>query len=305
MSAAESSGGAAAGRGAQDAGHATRAVRVGAGARAARLGGGGGLALIAGPCVIEDESLALEVAFALKEIASRLGMPFIYKSSYAKDNRSSVDFYQGPGLAKGLEILARVRDDAGVAVVSDVHGASEAAPAARVLDMLQIPAYLSQQTSLAIACGETGKPINVKKGQFVAPEDMEKAVAKIASTGNRDITLTERGSSFGYRQLVVDMRSLAILARTGCPVVFDATHAVRIYGRPSADPAGGEPEFIPLLARAAVAAGCDAIFIETHPNPLNARCDAASQMPLAKVEGLLSTLVAIDAARAGRERAPA
>ncbi|MFN0150206.1 MAG: 3-deoxy-8-phosphooctulonate synthase [bacterium] len=284
---------------------ASKVVRIGAGAREARLGGGGPLALIAGPCVIEGQELALEVAFALKEIAARLGMPFVYKSSYTKDNRSSVDYYQGPGLAKGLDILARVRDDAGVAVLSDVHGAAEAAPAASVLDVLQIPAYLSQQTSLALACGETGKPVNVKKGQFIAPEDMAKVAAKIASTGNDAISLTERGSTFGYRQLVVDMRSLAILARTGYPVVFDATHAVRIYGRPSADPTGGEPEFIPLLARAAVAAGCDAIFLEAHPDPANARCDASSQMALSKVEGLLATLVAIDAARRGRDRVPA
>lgn len=283
---------------------ATKIVRVGEGTREARIGGGGALALIAGPCVIEGQSLALEVAFALKEIAARLGMPFVYKSSYTKDNRSSVDYYQGPGLSKGLEILARVRDDADVAVLSDVHGAAEAAPAASVLDMLQIPAYLSQQTSLALACGETGKPVNVKKGQFIAPEDMAKVAAKIASTGNEAISLTERGSSFGYRQLVVDMRALSILARTGYPVVFDATHAVRIYGRPSADPTGGEPEFIPLLARAAVAAGCDAVFLEAHPDPANARCDASSQMALSKVEPLLATLVAIDAARRGRDRVP-
>jgi len=173
---------------------ATKIVRVGEGTREARIGGGGALALIAGPCVIEGQSLALEVAFALKEIAARLGMPFVYKSSYTKDNRSSVDYYQGPGLSKGLEVLARVRDDADVAVLSDVHGAAEAAPAASVLDMLQIPAYLSQQTSLALACGETGKPVNVKKGQFIAPEDMAKVAAKIASTGNEAISLTERGS---------------------------------------------------------------------------------------------------------------
>jgi 2-dehydro-3-deoxyphosphooctonate aldolase (KDO 8-P synthase) len=227
----------------------------------------------------------------------------VYKSSYAKDNRSSTEFYGGPGLAKGLEILARVRDDAGVPVLSDVHSVAEVAPAARLLDVLQIPAYLSQQTSLAVACGETGKPVNVKKGQFVAPEDMEKVVRKIESTGNREIVLTERGACFGYRQLVVDMRSLPILRKTGCPVVFDATHAVRLYGRPSADPAGGEPEFVPLLARAAVAAGCDAVFLETHPNPAEALCDASSQLPLARLPRLLESLLAIDRARRAFEGA--
>jgi len=275
---------------------ATRVVRVGPGGGVA-IGGGGPLALIAGPCVIESESLALDTARALKEIAARLGIPLVYKSSYTKDNRSSRDFYEGPGLAKGLEILARVRDEVGVPVLSDVHSAAEAGPAGEVLDVLQIPAYLSQQTSLAVACGETGRAVNVKKGQFVAPEDIEKTVRKIESTGNRSILLTERGSSFGYRHLVVDMRSLAIMARAGCPVVFDATHAVRIYGRPSADPAGGEPEFIPLLARSAVAAGCDAVFLETHPDPASALCDASSQLPLARLARLLEALLAIDRAR--------
>ena len=210
-----------------------------------------------------------------------------------------------PGLSKGLEILARVRDDAGVAVVSDVHGADEAAPAARVLDMLQIPAYLSQQTSLAIACGETGQPVNVKKGQFVAPEDMEKGVRRsraraIATSRSRS---ADRRSGTGSSWWTCAL--WAILSRTGCPVVFDARLPLPSMAGRSADPAGGEPEFIPLLARAAVAAGCDAVFLETHPSPLNARCDEASEMPLAKVEALLATLIAIDAARAGRERAPA
>jgi 2-dehydro-3-deoxyphosphooctonate aldolase (KDO 8-P synthase) len=272
-------------------------VVVGGGSRTVSIGGGGPLALIAGPCVLEDLPMAIDTAIAIRDVARGLGMPFVFKSSYTKDNRSSVDFYRGPGLAKGLEMLARVREEAGVPVLSDVHAASEAAPAARVLDVLQIPAYLSQQTSLALACGETGKVVNVKKGQFVAPEDMAKSVAKIESTGNRSILLTERGSSFGYRHLVVDMRALAILARTGYPVIFDATHAVRIYGRPSADPSGGEPEFIPLLARAAVAAGCDGVFIETHPAPERAKCDAASQLRLDRLPQLLETLVAIDRAR--------
>ncbi len=276
---------------------APRAIPVGADGRGPTIGGGGPLALIAGPCVIESEALALETARALKEIAARLGLPFVYKSSYRKDNRSSREFYEGPGLAKGLAILARVREEVGVTVLSDVHGVSEVGPAAEALDVLQIPAYLSQQTSLAVACGETGLAVNMKKGQFVAPEDMENTVRKIESTGNARILVTERGTTFGYRQLVVDMRALPILARLGYPVVFDATHAVRIYGRPSADPTGGEPEFIPALARAAVAVGCDALFLETHPDPAKALCDAASQIALERLPRLLESLLAIDRAR--------
>jgi 2-dehydro-3-deoxyphosphooctonate aldolase (KDO 8-P synthase) len=274
-----------------------RAIAVGSDGGGPAFGGGGPLALIAGPCVIESEPLALETAHALKGLASRLGLPFVYKSSYRKDNRSSREFYEGPGLAKGLAVLARVREEVGVPVLSDVHGVEEVGPAAEVLDVLQIPAYLSQQTSLAVACGETGLAVNVKKGQFVAPEDMEKAVRKIESTGNKRIIVTERGTTFGYRQLVVDMRALPILSRLGYPVVFDATHAVRIYGRPSADPAGGEPEFIPALARAAVAVGCDGVFLETHPDPTKALCDAASQIPLERLPKLLESLLAIDRAR--------
>jgi 2-dehydro-3-deoxyphosphooctonate aldolase (KDO 8-P synthase) len=275
----------------------SRAIAVGSDGGGPAFGGGGPLALIAGPCVIESEALALETAHALKGLASRLGLPFLYKSSYRKDNRSSREFYEGPGLAKGLAVLARVREEVGVPVLSDVHGVEEVGPASEVLDVLQIPAYLSQQTSLAVACGETGLAVNVKKGQFVAPEDMEKAVRKIESTGNKRILVTERGTTFGYRQLVVDMRALPILSRFGYPVIFDATHAVRIYGRPSADPSGGEPEFIPALARAAVAVGCDGVFLETHPDPSKALCDAASQIPLERLPRLLESLLAIDRAR--------
>ena len=268
----------------------TRAVRAGN----VTVGGGSSLALIAGPCVIESEEVALRSAEQIKEIASRLGMPFIYKSSFLKDNRSSVDYYQGPGLEEGLRILEKVKREVGVPVLSDVHESWQAAPAAEVLDVIQIPAYLSMQTSLAVAVARTGKPVNVKKGQFLDPRDMEKVIGKITSQGNDQIMLTERGSFFGYRNLVVDVRSLLIMRRLGCPVVMDATHAVRNYGVPSADPAGGSPEFVPPLARAAVAAGVDAVFIETHPNCKEALCDASSMWPLQKLEALLRQLVEID-----------
>lgn len=255
--------------------------------------GNGRLALIAGPCVIESEELALRTAEEIRRIAEQLEMPFVYKSSFLKDNRSSVDYYQGPGLEEGLRILERVKREVGVPVLSDVHESWQAAPAAEVLDILQIPAYLSMQTSLAVAVARTGKPVNVKKGQFLDPRDMEKVIGKIRSQGNDQILLTERGSFFGYRNLVVDVRSLAIMRAFGYPVVIDATHAVRNYGVPSADPSGGSPEFVPPIARAAVAAGVDAVFIETHPNCAEALCDASSMWPLDRLEGLLRQLVEI------------
>jgi 2-dehydro-3-deoxyphosphooctonate aldolase (KDO 8-P synthase) len=257
------------------------------------IGEGAPLALIAGPCVIESEESALAVAERVAGIARRLGLGYIFKASYTKDNRSSVEFYPGPGLEAGLSVLEKVRRETGVPVLSDVHSVAEVGRAAEVLDVIQIPAYLSQQTSLAVAVGKTGRPVNVKKGQFVAPEDMRAVVGKIESTGNHRILLTERGSCFGYRTLVVDFRSLAVLRGLGHPVVFDATHSVRVYGRPSKDPAGGTPEHIPLLARAAVAAGADAVFLETHPDPRHALCDASSMWPLDELEPLLASLVAI------------
>ena len=259
------------------------------------IGGGRQLALIAGPCVIESEAVAMETAEALTAVSGRLGIPLVFKSSYAKANRSSVDYYTGPGLEEGLRILQKVRE-LGVPVLSDVHSLREVDAAAEVLDMLQLPAHLSMQTELTLALARTGKPVNVKKGQFLAPEDMASVVSKIESTGNRQILLTERGASFGYHDLVADMRSLAIMRRTGYPVVFDATHVVRLYGRPSSDASGGTPEFIEPLARAAVAAGCDAVFIETHPRVSEALCDAASMLPLDRLEPLLERLMAIDEA---------
>lgn len=257
------------------------------------IGGGRELAVIAGPCVIESESVVMETAERLVEITGRLGIPLVFKSSYAKANRSSVDYYAGPGLEDGLRVLGKVRE-LGVPVLSDVHSPQEVDAAAEVLDMLQLPAHLSMQTELTLALARSGKPVNVKKGQFLAPEDMAAVVSKIERTGNRQILLTERGVSFGYHDLVADMRSLAIMRRIGYPVVFDATHVVRLYGRPSGDASGGTPEFIEPLARAAVAAGCDAVFIETHPRVSEALCDAASMLPLDRLEPLLERLRAID-----------
>ena len=259
------------------------------------VGGGNPFVLIAGPCVIEGEDIALHAAEWIKQIVDRLGIPWIYKSSFLKDNRSSVEYYQGPGLEEGLRILQKVKETFDVPVLSDVHESWQAAPAAEVLDVIQIPAYLSMQTSLAVAVAKTGKPVNVKKGQFLDPRDMSKVIGKINSQGNDQILLTERGSFFGYRNLVVDMRSLPIMRKLGYPVVMDATHSVRNYGVPSADPRGGSPEFVPYLARAAVAAGVDAVFIETHPNCAEALCDASSMWPLQKLEELLKQLKEIDA----------
>jgi len=257
------------------------------------IGGGAPLAAIAGPCVIESESLCLEVAAALAGISRRTGVPVVFKSSFLKDNRSSEETFQGPGLDEGLRVLEKVRRETGLPVLSDVHDLSDVAAAADVLDVIQIPAYLCQQTRLVVAAARTGVPLNVKKGQFMAPEDMAATLGKIRRAGNENVLLTERGSSFGYRTLVVDMRSIAKMQRLEVPVVMDATHAVRIYGVRSDDPAGGEPEYIELLARAGVAAGADAVFLETHPEPRTALCDAMSMTRLDRLEGILGRLKAI------------
>ncbi|KPJ48760.1 2-dehydro-3-deoxyphosphooctonate aldolase [candidate division TA06 bacterium DG_26] len=259
-----------------------------------KIGGGNPLVLIAGPCVIESEEIAFRTADEVLRIADKLGIPFIYKSSYKKDNRSSAEAYSGPELEEGLRILGAIKRKLRIPVLSDVHCKTEVERAAEVLDIIQIPAYLSQQTGLALKVGETGKPVNVKKGQFTAPQDMTNVVRKIEHTGNHNILLTERGSCFGYRELVVDMRSFPIMRSLGYPVVFDVTHTVRLYGTPSSNPSGGQPQFIPHLARAGVACGCDAIFIETHPNVRDAKCDAASMLPLAELPDLLSNLIEID-----------
>lgn len=259
-----------------------------------RVGGSAPLMLIAGPCVLEDESVVMKTAGEVKKIADKLGMPFIFKASYKKDNRSSAKSYQGPGLDVGLKMLEKVKKTFDVPVLSDVHYPEEVGPAAEVLDIIQVPAYLCMQTELTLKVAKTGRVVNVKKGQFLAPEDVGHIVKKIEETGNDRILLTERGSCFGYHNLVVDFKSLPIMRGLGYPVVFDVTHTIRKYGKPSSDPAGGSPEFIEPLARAGVAAGCDAIFIETHPNPCDAKCDAASMLPLARLERLLESLQEID-----------
>jgi 2-dehydro-3-deoxyphosphooctonate aldolase (KDO 8-P synthase) len=251
------------------------------------VGKGHGLALIAGPCVIDSKELIYETAHALAEISQRLGVGLIFKSSFEKDNRGSEKNWRGPMAIDGLKILANVRKEFGLPVLTDIHRIEDVAMVAEHVDVLQIPAYMCQQTSLVIACGETGRPINVKKGQFLAPENMNGAVSKIRSTGNKNVLLTERGACFGYNRLVADMRSIPVMQELGAPVCFDATHVIRLYGISSADPAGGEPRFVPHLVLAAVAAGSDALFIETHPRPMEAKCDAASQLNLKHFENLV------------------
>jgi 2-dehydro-3-deoxyphosphooctonate aldolase (KDO 8-P synthase) len=254
------------------------------------------LFLIAGPCVIESRELAIEVAGRLKETCTALGMPFIFKSSYDKANRSSGKSYRGLGMEKGLEILADVKKTVGVPVLTDVHDQSEIAAVAAVVDVLQTPAFLCRQTDFIQAVAASGKPANIKKGQFLAPHDMQHVVAKAkeANNGADTIMVCERGASFGYNNLVSDMRSLAILRETGCPVVFDATHSVQLPGGQGAS-SGGQREFVPVLARAAVAVGVAGLFMETHPNPEKALSDGPNSWPLAKMKDLLSTLRDIDA----------
>ncbi len=247
--------------------------------------GDGGLVMIAGPCVIESAALALEIAWALKELARELSLPLIFKASYDKANRTSLDSFRGPGLAVGLEVLARVRAEVGLPVLSDVHRLAEVAEAARVLDVLQIPAFLSRQTDLVVATAAAGKPVNLKKGQFLAPWDMAPLVEKARSTGNSQVLLTERGTSFGYNNLVVDLRSLPLLKGLGCPVVLDVTHSVQLPGG-LGTASGGQRQFIPTLARAGVAAGVDALFMEVHPDPDRALCDGPNSLSLKEVRPL-------------------
>jgi 2-dehydro-3-deoxyphosphooctonate aldolase (KDO 8-P synthase) len=254
------------------------------------------LFLIAGPCVIESRELAIEVAGRLKETCTALGMPFIFKSSYDKANRSSGKSYRGLGMEKGLEILADVKKTVGVPVLTDVHDITEIAAVAAVVDVLQTPAFLCRQTDFIQAVAASGKPANIKKGQFLAPGDMKHVVAKAkeANNGADTIMVCERGASFGYNNLVSDMRSLAILRETGCPVVYDATHSVQLPGGQGAS-SGGQREFVPVLARAAVAVGIAGLFMETHPNPEKALSDGPNSWPLAKMKDLLATLRDIDA----------
>jgi 2-dehydro-3-deoxyphosphooctonate aldolase (KDO 8-P synthase) len=259
------------------------------------IGGGKPFTLIAGPCVIESLGLCMEVAATVKDTAERLGIPYIFKASFDKANRTSVKSYRGHGMVRGLEILAEVKSKIGVPLLTDVHEVAHVAPAAEVVDILQIPAFLCRQTDLLVAAAETGKPVNVKKGQFLAPWDMKNVVEKIESTGNPNLLLTERGCSFGYNTLVVDMCSLPIMKSFGYPVVFDATHSVQRPGG-QGDASGGAREFVPHLVRAAVAVGIDALFLEVHPEPEKALSDAASMLNLADLPVLLASAKAIEQA---------
>lgn len=251
------------------------------------------MALIAGPCVIESAAAAYDLAAALKEITAKLDIPFIFKASFDKANRSSLRSYRGPGVKRGLKILARIKRGLNIPVLSDVHCPGDVEPAQDVLDIIQVPAFLCRQTDLLLAAGRAKKAVNVKKGQFMAPGDMKNVVEKIASTGNRRIILTERGACFGYNNLVSDLRSLAIMRGLGCPVVYDATHSVqRPAGCGSAS--GGDREFVVGLSRAAVAFGCDGLFLEVHPRPDKALCDGPNSLALSALEGLLRDVKAIE-----------
>jgi 2-dehydro-3-deoxyphosphooctonate aldolase (KDO 8-P synthase) len=263
----------------------TREIAVGS----LRLGGANPLFLIAGPCVIESEAHARKIAGHVARVAADAGMPFIFKASYDKANRSSAKAFRGPGLKEGLKILGKIKAELKLPILSDIHDASQAAAAAEVCDVLQIPAFLSRQTDLLVAAAKTGRVVNVKKGQFLSPWDMNNVVEKIASAGNTNIVVTERGASFGYQNLVVDVRAFPILRKLGYPVVFDVTHSVQLPGS-QGHASGGQPEFIEPLARAGVAAGVDGIFLETHDNPAVALSDGANALPLPQLAGLLSRL---------------
>lgn len=256
------------------------------------IGKGSPLLLIAGPCVIEDKTTTLAIAAYLRDLTHRIGIPFVFKASYDKANRSSLTSFRGPGLIDGLDILDCVKTRIGVPVISDVHQVEEIEPASEVLDILQIPAFLCRQTDFLLAAARTGKPINIKKGQFLAPWDMKNVIDKLTSTGNRNILITERGASFGYNNLVSDMRAIPILQQTGFPVVFDATHSVQLPGG-AGDRSGGKREFAPVLAKAAVAAGADGVFLEVHPDPDHAFCDGPNSLYLETLDDLLPRLIAI------------
>jgi 2-dehydro-3-deoxyphosphooctonate aldolase (KDO 8-P synthase) len=268
----------------------TRDVRVGD----VVFGGDRPLVLIAGPCVIEEEALTLRIAEFLKRLTTDLGIGLVFKASYDKANRTSVASFRGPGMAEGLKILARIKHEFDLPVVSDVHEIAQIETAAEVLDILQIPAFLSRQTDLLVAAARTGKAVNIKKGQFLAPWDMKNAVGKMAAAGNERVLLTERGASFGYNNLVVDMRSLPIMRETGCPVIFDATHAVQLPGGAGTSSAG-QRQFVGTLSRAAVATGIDGLFWEVHEDPEKALCDGPNSLYLRDLRPMLEDLLAIDA----------
>lgn len=251
------------------------------------------IALLAGPCQMESRAHALEMAAALKEICSRLGIGLVYKTSFDKANRTSLTGKRGMGLTAALPVFAEIRESLGLPCVTDVHEPAQCAPVAEVVDVLQIPAFLCRQTDLLVAAAKTGRVVKIKKGQFLAPWDMKNAVAKVTGSGNRNVLVTERGVSFGYNTLVVDMRALPIMAETGAPVIFDATHSVQQPGG-QGTASGGERRFVPVLARAAVAVGVAGLFIETHENPDRAPSDGPNMVPLAELEGLLSELIELD-----------
>ena len=267
----------------------TREIALGA----LRLGGGNPLFLIAGPCVIENEKHARMMAEKVAKIAADAGLPYIFKASYDKANRSSVKAFRGPGLKEGLRILGKIKSELKLPILTDIHDPSQAEAAAEVCDVLQIPAFLARQTDLLIAAGKTGRIINIKKGQFLSPWDMGNVAEKVASTGNTKIILTERGASFGYQNLVVDMRSFPIMQRTGYPVVYDVTHSVQLPGG-QGHASGGQPQFIEPLARAGVAAGVDGIFLETHDNPAAALSDGPNALPLSELLALLMKLKSLN-----------
>ena len=249
--------------------------------------------LIAGPCAIESEQLALYTAFELKDITTRLGIPFIYKSSFDKANRSSINSFRGPGMQEGLRILQKVKEETGVPVLTDVHEDTDIQAVAEVVDVLQTPAFLCRQTNYITRVASAGLPVNIKKGQFLSPWEMKNVSNKARSTGNQQIMVCERGASFGYNNLVSDMRSLAVMRDTGCPVVFDGTHSVQLPGGQGTS-SGGQREFIPVLARAAIAVGVSGVFMETHPEPDKALSDGPNAVPLAQIESLLITLKELD-----------
>lgn len=251
------------------------------------------LFLISGPCVVEDELIMMKTAEKLKEVTEKLNIPMIYKSSFMKDNRSDAKYYMGPGIDEGLRILQKVKDEFGFPLLTDIHYPSQVDAAAEVVDVLQIPAYLCMQTTLVVDAAKTGKVVNLKHGQFLAPENMIKPVNKIESVGNHNIILTERGYTFGYNDMVVDPRAIYEMSQTDYPVVFDVTHAIRKYGIPSADPSGGARQYLPVLGRAGIASGVDGLFVETHPCPSEALCDAASQLDMNHLEEFLLPLIEI------------
>jgi 2-dehydro-3-deoxyphosphooctonate aldolase (KDO 8-P synthase) len=265
--------------------------------------GTGDLVLIAGPCLVEDLTATYDMACRVRDIAAAVGLPYVFKASYDKANRTAVTSARGPGWQRGLELLARVKERAGVLLLSDVHETGQIAAAAQVLDILQVPAFLSRQTDLLVACGESGLPVNIKKGQFLAPDDMQHSVGKVQSTGNRRVLLTERGTTFGYHNLVVDMRGLAIMRGLGVPVIFDATHSVQLPGG-AGGASGGQREFAAGLARAAAAMGIDGLFLEVHPDPDRAPCDGPNMIPFADLPALLQSVQAVhEVVRAARTEA--